>query len=152
VNGPLKRVLFVCIGNSCRSQMAEAFARTYGSDVLAPASAGLAPARMIAPDTIAAMDEKGINLRHHFPKSVQHVGRIEFDLAVNLSGVPLGDDVSCPVRDWNVEDPVRMKFEEHCRVRDQIERLVMHLILELRREQPQTKARLSPSGPLPARS
>ena len=41
----LKRVLFVCIGNSCRSQMAEGFARAYGSDVMAPASAGLAPAR-----------------------------------------------------------------------------------------------------------
>ena len=47
-----KRVLFVCIGNACRSQMAEAFARTYGSDVMIAASAGLAPAMGVAPDTM----------------------------------------------------------------------------------------------------
>ena len=54
-----KRVLFVCIGNSCRSQMAEAFARAYGRDVVAPASAGVYPANVIAPDTMRAMAEGG---------------------------------------------------------------------------------------------
>ena len=81
-----KRVLFVCIGNSCRSQMAEGFARTYGDDVLIAASAGLAPAFSVAPDTQRAMLEKNIDLRDHFPKSIRHLGRSQFDLVVNMSG------------------------------------------------------------------
>ena len=57
-----KRVLFVCIGNSCRSQMAEGFARAYGSDVMIPASAGFTPASRVAPDTIRAMAEPRISI------------------------------------------------------------------------------------------
>ena len=74
-----KRVLFVCIGNACRSQMAEGFARTYGSDVMIAASAGLMPAYAVAPQTIRAMDAKNIDLRDHFPKSLRHLGRAEFE-------------------------------------------------------------------------
>jgi len=59
----LKRVLFVCIGNACRSQMAEGFARAYGADVMIPASAGLAPAMNVARDTKTAMAEKDIDIR-----------------------------------------------------------------------------------------
>jgi arsenate reductase len=150
VSRPLKRVLFVCIGNSCRSQMAEGFARTYGSDVLVPASAGLAPASRIAPDTLEAMDEKGINLRDHFPKSIRHLGRVEFHLVVNMSGEQLPNTITCPILEWEVDDPVRLKYEEHCAVRDDIERRVMDLILDLRREQSQPELRPSGSGHLPA--
>jgi len=143
VSDPLKRVLFVCIGNSCRSQMAEGFARTYGVDVLVPASAGLAPAQMIAPDTLAAMDEKGIDLRDQFPKSLHDLNRGKFDLVINMSGLPLPKDISCPVREWVVTDPVRLKYSAHCAVRDRIEHLVMYLILELRRDQAEPTLRVS---------
>jgi arsenate reductase (thioredoxin) len=142
----LKRVLFVCIGNACRSQMAEGFARVYGSDIMVPASAGLGPATRVAPDTIRAMQEKGINLRDHFPKSIRHLGRIEFDLVVNMSGSGLPDPFRCGVRQWDVEDPVFLDYEEHCDIRDQIERLVMDLILELRREHQQPQLRPFGSG------
>src|SRR5438093_2582970 len=84
-----KRVLFVCIGNSCRSQMAEAFARAYGSDVLVPASAGLSPAMMVAPHTARAMADKNIEMAAHFPKGLRHVARAEFDLVINMSGADL---------------------------------------------------------------
>ncbi|HWB82982.1 MAG TPA: hypothetical protein VG675_02495 [Bryobacteraceae bacterium] len=130
-----KRVLFVCIGNSCRSQMAEGFARLYGSDVLVPASAGLSPASGVAPDTIRAMEEKNVDLRDHFPKSVHRLGRIRFDLVINMSGFDLPDTVAAPVQDWDVPDPVIMKFDDHCKVRDQIERLVMNLVMDLRRQE-----------------
>jgi arsenate reductase len=149
VNRQLKRVLFVCIGNSCRSQMAEGFARAYGSDVLVPASAGLAPATRIAPDTLDAMDEKGIDLRDHFPKSIRHLGRVEFNLVINISGEPLPSTITCPIREWDVEDPVRLKYDDHCAVRDDIERLVMELILELRREQAQPDLRPPTSADRP---
>jgi arsenate reductase len=128
--------------------MAEAFARAYGRDVLIPASAGLAPATRVAPDTLDAMDEKGIDLRDHFPKSIRHLGRIEFDLVVNISGEMLPDPMKCAVREWDVEDPVSLKYEDHCAVRDDIERRVMDLILELRREQSQPQPK--PFGHLPA--
>ena len=132
----LKRVLFVCLGNSCRSQMAEGFARRYGSDVLVAASAGLTPALDVAEDTMRAMNEKGIDLRDHFPKSIRHLGKVQFDLVINMSGFDLPDGAGTVVREWDVPDPVFLKYQEHCEVRDAIERMVMSLILELRREQP----------------
>ncbi len=123
----------MCIGNSCRSQMAEAFARAYGSDVMIPASAGLAPALAVAPDTHRAMKEKNILLHDHFPKSVQQLTRAHFDLVINMSGVELSE-IEAPAREWQVRDPIGTKYETHCEVRDQIEKLVMELILEFRRE------------------
>jgi arsenate reductase len=127
------RVLFVCIGNSCRSQMAEGFARTYGSDVLVPASAGLAPAIMVAPDTVRAMDEKNINLREQFPKSLKHLARAQFDLLINMSGFDVPAETDTSVRVWDVPDPVAEDYETHCKIRDDIETRVMDLILEMRR-------------------
>jgi arsenate reductase (thioredoxin) len=133
-----KRVLFLCIGNACRSQMAEAFARAYGSDVLAPSSAGFAPALKVPQDTIRAMEEKNLDVRAQMPKSISELGGAQFDLIINMSGYPLPQVNGTPLREWDVPDPVVMDYEQHCRVRDQIEMLVMKLILELRREQKQT--------------
>ncbi|MFB3827775.1 MAG: arsenate reductase ArsC [Bryobacteraceae bacterium] len=129
----LTRVLFVCVGNACRSQMAEGFARAYGSDVLDVMSAGLAPAVCIPPDTVRAMLEKNIDLGGHFPKSWRHLAGREFDLVVNMSGRELPPGVAAPQRVWNVPDPYLLEYAEMCRVRDQIELYVMSLILELRR-------------------
>jgi arsenate reductase (thioredoxin) len=136
VSPPVKtRVLFVCIGNSCRSQMAEGFARKYGEDVMIAASAGLAPALGVALDTVRAMDEKNIDVRDQFPKGTQQLGRAQFDLTINMSGFGLPDDVVSPRRNWDVQDPIGEDYETHCKIRDQIEGLVMSLILELRRAQ-----------------
>jgi len=134
VSPPAKtRVLFVCIGNSCRSQMAEGFARTYGQDVMVAASAGLAPAPGVAQDTVHVMDEKNIDLRDQFPKSFYATDLAEFDLIVNMSGFELPAGLTTPARHWDVPDPIGEEYETHCEVRDLIERLVMGLILELRR-------------------
>ena len=140
-----RRVLFVCIGNACRSQMAEAFARAYGADVMIPASAGLGPANRVMPDTIRAMLEKNLDVRDHFPKDLRHMSRLHFDLVVNLSGQPLPDG-DAPIREWDVADPVAMSYEDHCAVRDEIERLVMNLILELRRDSNTSSLRGQGSG------
>jgi len=126
-----RKVLFVCLGNACRSQMAEAFARTYGSDVMEPSSAGLTPASMIPEVTHAVMSEKGIQLQQQFPKMMPLVRTDVFDLVVNLSGYPLRTQ-DCEVREWTVRDPMGSKDSVHREVRDEIERLVMNLILELR--------------------
>jgi arsenate reductase len=140
-----KRVLFVCVGNACRSQMAEGFARAYGSDVMIVASVGLAPARTLAPDTIRAMEEKNIDIREQFPKALRHIGKAEFDLVVNMSGVYLPAEFGTKILDWEVMDPVFLPYKEHCEVREEIERQVMKLILELRRA-PTMKFRGQGSG------
>ena len=148
MNEPLKRVLFVCVGNACRSQMAEAFARVYGHDALVAASAGLTPAMAVMPDTVRAMAEKEIDLRDQFPKSVYHMRRSKFDLVVNMTGVALPEGIDAPVEEWSVRDPVAMDYEDHCEVRDEIEQLVMNLILKLRREQQAPQFRGQGSGRL----
>ena len=136
----LKRVLFLCIGNACRSQMAEAFARAYGSDVLVPSSAGFAPALRVPDNTIRAMQEKNLDVSAQTPKSISDVSAAPFDLIINMSGYPLPQGNGTPLRDWDVPDPVVMDYAEHCQVRDQIEMLVMKLILELRRGQKRKQA------------
>ena len=126
-----KRVLFVCIGNSCRSQMAEAFARALGSEVLAPASAGVYPAGSIAPDTRRAMSERNLTLDGQFPKSIEQVDRTKFDLIVDMSGGGLEHEKGERIRVWEVPDPIILDYPAHCKVRDQIEGLVKDLIVEL---------------------
>ena len=122
-----KRVLFVCIGNSCRSQMAEGFARTYGADVVIPASAGLAPATDIAPDTKRAMLERNIDVRDHFPKTIRQLGRARFDLAINMSGEELPAGAAENILEWEIPDPIRFSYERHCEIRDEIERKIAAL-------------------------
>jgi arsenate reductase len=126
------RVLFVCLGNAIRSQMAEAFARRYGSDVMVARSAGLTPAGTVMPLTRKVMEEKNIDLEDAYPKSVADHGGEPFDLVVNISGVPLPAS-KAPVREWRVKDPMGGKEEAYRQAAEEIERMVMDLILELRR-------------------
>jgi protein-tyrosine-phosphatase len=114
--------------------MAEAFARAYGNDVLVPASAGFIPPAGLPRDTLRAMQEKNLALSAHFPKSITNLSLAEFDLIVNMSGIPIPDNHAVAVREWDVPDPMGMDYKDHCLVRDQIEKLVMHLIGELRRQ------------------
>lgn len=132
-NPPPRRVLFVCIGNSCRSQMAEGFARRYGADVMEPMSAGLAPASLVAPLTRQAMlEHKRIDLSRHWPKSIFEVTG-PFDIIVNLSGEPLPPQLrGAAVRTWAVDDPVTGDEKVHLAAADKIEGMVQQLILELR--------------------
>ncbi len=126
-----KRVLFVCIGNSCRSQMAEAFARAYGSDVMIPQSAGLSPATIIAPLTRQTLAERGLNIDGHFPKGLEIVMREPYDVIVNMSGHPV-DLPKANILTWPVRDPIGLSPEVYRSVVQQIEGLVMGLILTLR--------------------
>ena len=130
----LKRILFLCIGNSCRSQMAEGFASSYCSDVLHPVSAGLAPAAIVQTLTKQVMEAKNININHQFPKDVASVDPATFDLIINMSGRKLSNRGHAQVREWKVEDPIGKEESVYIAVRDQIEMLVMQLILQLRRE------------------
>src|SRR5215472_660093 len=128
---PKKRVLFVCIGNSCRSQMAEAFARAYGSDVLWVQSAGLSPASIVAPLTKQMLEERSLRFDDQFPKPLDVLQREKFDLLVNMSGHPVNFPSTERV-DWKVKDPIGQTVETYRTVAKQIEELVMRLILDER--------------------
>jgi arsenate reductase len=125
------RVLFVCIGNSCRSQMAEAFARAYGSDIMWARSAGVSPALIIQPLTKQVLGERNLSVDDHFPKGMEMVRDEPFDLVVNMSGFPLA--IPAPrVVHWDVPDPIGREETIYREVAALIESLVMRLILELR--------------------
>lgn len=127
-----RKVLFLCIGNSCRSQMAEGFARKYGSDVLEASSGGTAPASIVQPLTKKVMADKNIDLDGQYPKHYSVFDLDTFDLIVNMSGFKLPFRPASELREWKIVDPIRRSEEVYVAVRDQIEDLVMRLVLELR--------------------
>ena len=131
----VSRVLFVCIGNSCRSQMAEGFARTYGPDVILAQSAGLAPASMIAPLTHRVMREKNIDLAKHYPKGMDPDVVRTCDILINMSGQKLMPFGPAHVEDWRVRDPMGEDEDVFREVSNEIEQRVMRLILNLRAQQ-----------------
>jgi len=129
----LQKVLFVCVGNSCRSQMAEGYAKTYGSDVMRVMSAGLFPAASVSRLTLEVMLEKNIDLSGHFPKALSEVPWDQFDVVVNISGHMLPVETNARVLHWEIEDPIGAKKDTYLKVSQQIEKLVMQLILKLRK-------------------
>ena len=125
----IKRVLFVCVENSNRSQMAQAFARIHGGNFVEAYSAGSRPSGKINPKAVAAMSEIGYDLSTHTSKSLQEVPPDGYAAAVTMG---CGD--ACPAvqatlrEDWQIPDPREMPPEEFRQVRDLIERKVKDLL------------------------
>jgi len=128
----MKKVLFVCIENSCRSQMAEAFAKMYGKGKVEAYSSGSKPSGQVNPKAIASMQAIGYDLSKHQSKSIDDLGIDEFDYAITMG---CGDE--CPyVRakkrmDWNIPDPKMMEPEEFEKVRDLVEEKVRDFLGDL---------------------
>jgi protein-tyrosine-phosphatase len=126
------RVLFVCVENSCRSQMAEALARRHGGGRVEAFSAGSRPSGRVHPKAIASMAELGCDLTAHTSKGLEAVAGLEFDAVVTMG---CGD--SCPhiptkqCLDWAIPDPKEMDGDAFRAVRDLIERRVRELLGEL---------------------
>lgn len=126
--------------------MAEAFARTYGADVMIPKSAGLHPAVSIAPFTRKVMAEKNIDLGDVLPKSIADHGSEPFDVVVNISGMALPPEIKASVREWKVRDPIGGKEQQYREAANQIENLVMQLVIELRGLQKQWATQFDTRG------
>ena len=126
------KVLFICIGNACRSQIAEGFARAYGSDVLDAFSAGLMPTVSIPSLTRKVMLEKNLPIDQQFPKGLELYQRAAFDVVINMSGQPIARGLQSVARNWVVFDPMGQGEGVFRQVRDQLENQVMLLVLELR--------------------
>jgi protein-tyrosine-phosphatase len=112
--------------------MAEAFARTYGSDVLAPASAGVNPAGFIAEEVVEVLTERGVSLGSQFSKSIFELRDVPYDIVVNMAGEPIPKALGRELRTWPIPDPMGGKPEVFQSAAERIESLVMNLILELR--------------------
>ena len=128
-----KQVLFVCVENAGRSQMAEALTRLRAGDALEPHSAGSKPSGRINPDAITAMKELGYDLATHKSKSLDDIPALEHDAVVTMG---CGD--ACPfVRskqrfDWSIPDPKGESVDEVRQIRDAIDFKVRDLELALR--------------------
>jgi len=129
---PLPRVLFVCVENSNRSQMAEAFARMHGGGRVEALSAGSKPSGKVNPKAIEAMRERGYDLAQHSSKSLAEIPGGAYAAAITMG---CGD--ACPMvqavrrEDWQLPDPRDMAPAEFRAVRDEIEARVLALLARL---------------------
>jgi arsenate reductase len=125
----MKNILFVCIENSNRSQMAEAFARIHGKEKVNSFSAGSKPSGIINPKAIEALNKLGYDLNSHQSKPVDDFQNMNFEYAVTMG---CGDE--CPFIsakhhiDWDIPDPKNLEMDEFIKVRDRIEEKVIDLL------------------------
>lgn len=128
-----KKVLFVCVENSCRSQIAEAFARIHGGDDIEAYSSGSRPSGVVNPKAIETMREIGYDLSAHTSKSLDEIPDVAYDFVATMG---CGDE--CPFiraqvrEDWQIPDPKHMPPEEFREVRDEIERRVKEMLDSLK--------------------
>jgi protein-tyrosine-phosphatase len=128
-NAANKNLLFVCVQNSNRSQMAEAFARIHGAEDFEAYSAGSQPSGEINPKAIAAMREIGYDLSKHKSKSLDEIPQVEYDFVATMG---CGD--ACPFvrakrrEDWQIPDPKNLPPAEFNKIRDLIEQKVRNVL------------------------
>jgi arsenate reductase len=139
MTGEKLNILFLCTGNTCRSQMAEGLTRHLKSDIIAPYSAGVDPGKM-NPLAVKSLEEIGIDISGGFPKTIESLGDIAFDYVITLCDHA---NESCPLfpgktkrLHWGFEDPPKLAenaaTEEEAmghyrRVRDEIRAFVEKL-------------------------
>jgi arsenate reductase (thioredoxin) len=127
-----KRIIFVCVENSNRSQMAEAFARLHGKEQVEAMSAGSRPSGRVNPMAVEAMKEIGYDLTKHSSKGLADFDGQQFDAAVTMG---CGDE--CPLvlarqrLEWQIPDPKGLQLEQFREIRDLIEKRVVELLLSL---------------------
>ncbi|MEC4847942.1 MAG: arsenate reductase ArsC [Nitrosarchaeum sp.] len=129
-----KKILFVCVENAGRSQMAEAFFKKFMPKGFEVISAGTKPSDKINPIVLQAMNEIGIDMKNQTPKTISQQIMSESEKAVNMGCI---DQESCPalflkdVLDWQIPDPKGKSIEQVREIRDQIKSKVMNLIKSL---------------------
>jgi protein-tyrosine-phosphatase len=129
---PVPEVLFVCVHNAGRSQMAAALLDHYGEGRVSVRSAGSAPADQLNPDVVAAMAELGLDISRERPKRLSGESVVAADVVVTMG---CGD--ACPVypgkryEDWELEDPAQTDLDGVRRIRDEIADRVRRLLADL---------------------
>jgi len=129
----MKKILFVCVENAGRSQIAEAFANKYGNEKVIASSAGNKPAEKVNPAVVEVLKEKGIDISANKPKLITAKMAMDSDLIVSMG---CNDQGVCPgpffkpTIEWHFEDPKGKPIEKVREIRNQIERQVKELISE----------------------
>ncbi|MGQ9587123.1 MAG: arsenate-mycothiol transferase ArsC [Thermoplasmata archaeon] len=129
------RVAFICVKNSCRSQMAEAFARHLAHDVIDPVSGGTEPAEQVDPGAVEAMKEIGIDISRARPKQLSRETLMALDLVVHMGCGAPGVCLTVPGipnEDWGIADPAGQGFDKYRETRDVIAAKVSDLADRLR--------------------
>jgi protein-tyrosine-phosphatase len=130
-----KKVAFVCVHNSCRSQMAEGWAKKLGSDVIEAYSAGTENYSEVKPLAVQVMEEAGVDMSGHHPKLLSDIPA-ELDILITM-----GCNVECPYvpcrhrEDWGLADPSGGPIEDYRKTRDIIEKKVEDLIQRVKNNQ-----------------
>ena len=128
----MKKVLFACVENSCRSQIAEGFANIHGTNVLMPFSAGSKASGEINDKAVIAMKEIGYDLTEHKSKGLDEFSDIKFDYLITLGCNDKCPNIETKLRkEWDIPDPKNMNLEDFFKVRDLIEKKVLSLIDEI---------------------
>jgi protein-tyrosine-phosphatase len=117
------RVLFVCLGNSCRSPMAEAIARQTAADIIVPASGGTMALGFVAPPTLRVLEERGVKVEGLSSKPVTRETRSNAEIIINMTGSPAkrilpGEESK--TEDWLVADPYGERIEAYRDTYDEI--------------------------------
>ena len=137
------RVLFVCIGNMCRSPMAEGFAHAFGNDVLEIYSAGTNATGYISEDAIEIMREVKIDISRLRSNGLDAVPVKDMDIVISMAPVPAAALVPRGFKgktaDWKIDDPVGRSLAVFRRVRGEIESKVRDLVEQVRRGQTPTR-------------
>ena len=126
-----KNILFVCVENAGRSQMAEAFFKKYAKNQFNVISAGTSPSSHLNPVVVSVMNELGIDLENQKPQLLSSSMIENSNKTVNMGCM---DKESCPslfvndVDDWNIEDPKGKSIEDVRKIRDQIKNDVLNLL------------------------
>jgi len=127
----MKRVLFVCVGNSCRSQMAKGFFNNYSKHAIAD-SAGTKPEDKIDSVAIQVMKEKNIDISDFVPKMFTFFMNNEFEYIVTMGCIDVCTiSPKDKIIEWSIEDPKGKSIDFYRRIRDQIENNVKKLINEV---------------------
>ena len=122
----MNNVLFVCVENACRSQLAESITNAKFGDYLIAFSAGSNPAKEINPKAIKSLERKGISLRNKRPKHVLAFEGQDFDYCVTMGcGDACPAILSAKTIDWNIPDPKHMNEFEFDQIRDLIEQKII---------------------------
>lgn len=137
-----RRIAFVCVGNSCRSQMAEAWVRHLSRKDNLPVeavSAGLTPLGHITEETLQVMGEKKVSLAGQGSKGLEAIDWSLVELLVNMTPLPGRSVVpgfAGQRLEWKVKDPYGQSLRTYRRVRDQLERKVKRLLTEMKKSPP----------------
>ena len=143
------RVLFVCLGNSCRSPIAEAIARHKAADVITAVSGGTIPLGFVAPMTLRVLEERGMSVEGLQSTPITRGMRENAEIIVNMTGSPASryfPGEESKTEDWSVTDPYGKQFDDYENTFEEIDARMTEFVARLRAHRAGKLASTAPSN------